>query len=95
MLTNYAWPGNVRELRNICERLVVLNDSDVITPDDLKQFKVFRGTKIDYDMQENIVHTGGRQIRPKKTKEDIAKEMGISRTTLWRMTKQNQKKQKN
>lgn len=94
MLTDYAWPGNVRELRNICERLVVLNDSDEIMPDDLRQFKVFRGTKIDYDMQENIVHPGIRQIRPKKTKEDIAKEMGISRTTLWRMTKQNQKKQK-
>ena len=94
MLTDYAWPGNVRELRNICERLVVLNDSDEIMPDDLRQFKVFRGTKIDYDMKENIVHPGIRQIRPKKTKEDIAKEMGISRTTLWRMTKQNQKKQK-
>lgn len=94
MLTDYAWPGNVRELRNICERLVVLNDSDEITPEDLRQFKVFRGTKIDYDMQENIVHTGVRQIRPKKTKEDIAKEMGISRTTLWRMSKQNQKKEK-
>lgn len=28
----YAWPGNVRELRNVIERVMILEDSDVITP---------------------------------------------------------------
>jgi transcriptional regulator with PAS, ATPase and Fis domain len=27
----YAWPGNVRELRNVIERVMILEDSDVIT----------------------------------------------------------------
>ncbi|HEY7785441.1 MAG TPA: sigma-54 dependent transcriptional regulator [Pyrinomonadaceae bacterium] len=27
----YAWPGNVRELRNVIERVLILEDSDVIT----------------------------------------------------------------
>lgn len=27
----YAWPGNVRELRNVIERALILEDSDVIT----------------------------------------------------------------
>ena len=29
----YGWPGNVRELQNIVQRIVVLNDAGVITPD--------------------------------------------------------------
>jgi len=28
---HYAWPGNVRELRNVIERALILEDSDVIT----------------------------------------------------------------
>ncbi|HKV38397.1 MAG TPA: sigma-54 dependent transcriptional regulator [Blastocatellia bacterium] len=29
---SYAWPGNVRELRNVIERVMILEDTDVITP---------------------------------------------------------------
>jgi DNA-binding NtrC family response regulator len=29
----YAWPGNVRELRNVIERVMILEDSDLITTD--------------------------------------------------------------
>ena len=35
LLMRYDWPGNVRELENLIERLVILVDSDEITPDDL------------------------------------------------------------
>ncbi len=35
ILKNYSWPGNIRELENFIERLVVLTDSDLITPEDL------------------------------------------------------------
>ena len=28
----YTWPGNVRELRNVIERVMILEDDDVITP---------------------------------------------------------------
>lgn len=34
-LLAYAWPGNMRELINLCERLVVMTDSEVIDLDDL------------------------------------------------------------
>jgi len=37
ILVNYSWPGNVRELRNLIERLVVLNESEAIFPDDLPE----------------------------------------------------------
>ena len=29
---HYQWPGNVRELRNVIERVMILEDSDLITP---------------------------------------------------------------
>jgi DNA-binding NtrC family response regulator len=34
-LVRYQWPGNIRELRNMIERLSVLADSQVLTPDNL------------------------------------------------------------
>ncbi|HIJ80232.1 MAG TPA: sigma-54-dependent Fis family transcriptional regulator, partial [Desulfuromonadales bacterium] len=37
ILSNYGWPGNVRELENLVERLVILKDSGLITPDDLPE----------------------------------------------------------
>jgi len=32
LLTQYPWPGNVRELRNVIERIVVLENSEMIMP---------------------------------------------------------------
>jgi DNA-binding NtrC family response regulator len=34
-VVRYPWPGNIRELRNMIERLSVLADSQVLTPDSL------------------------------------------------------------
>lgn len=52
-LENYAYPGNVRELINICERLVVMNESNTIHYKDLPS-NVVASTKHDgliMDMQ--------------------------------------------
>jgi PAS domain S-box-containing protein len=35
VLLAYRWPGNVRELMNVCERLVVMSDTEVIDVGDL------------------------------------------------------------
>ncbi|MBL8603488.1 MAG: sigma-54-dependent Fis family transcriptional regulator [Myxococcales bacterium] len=37
----YPWPGNVRELRNAIERMAILCDGDIITPDDLEVCGIF------------------------------------------------------
>ncbi|MEE8575552.1 MAG: sigma-54 dependent transcriptional regulator [Thermodesulfobacteriota bacterium] len=34
-LTSYSWPGNVRELENVMERAVILEDSDMISEENL------------------------------------------------------------
>jgi len=36
-LVEYKWPGNVRELENLIERLIILKEGDIITPDDLPE----------------------------------------------------------
>ncbi|MBI5409249.1 MAG: sigma-54-dependent Fis family transcriptional regulator [Nitrospirae bacterium] len=36
-LINYKWPGNVRELENLIERLIILKEGDIITPEDLPE----------------------------------------------------------
>jgi len=34
-LQDYQWPGNVRELKHLAEKLVIMNDSGIIKPEDL------------------------------------------------------------
>ena len=38
ILKEYAWPGNVRELSHIIERILILEDTDVIRASDLPSF---------------------------------------------------------
>jgi two-component system NtrC family response regulator len=33
----YAWPGNIRELKNTIERMVVLSNGDLLTPEDVPE----------------------------------------------------------
>ncbi|MBW2141358.1 MAG: sigma-54-dependent Fis family transcriptional regulator [Deltaproteobacteria bacterium] len=35
MLTLFSWPGNIRELENVIERMVILAEEDILTPEDL------------------------------------------------------------
>jgi DNA-binding NtrC family response regulator len=35
LLLNYEWPGNIRELKNMLERVVLLEDADVLRPEHL------------------------------------------------------------
>ncbi len=45
LLLAYPWPGNMRELINLCERLVVMSDAEVIEPADLPPDVVLRSGK--------------------------------------------------
>ncbi len=44
ILEDYPWPGNVRELENIVQRLVVMNNSPVITAEHLPQNLLYSST---------------------------------------------------
>lgn len=96
LMLGYDWAGNVRELKNICERLMVLIDSDVITIEEVIQFKIFRehlSRREDGVLKDKIQkEQDDPKLLIKKKKQDLAKELGISRTTLWRMLKAEENK---
>ena len=89
ILRRYAWPGNVRELRNICERLVVLNDSSDVDVETLNELHVFSGSA---QPSPALQHMPAAVLvpPPAKKKKDLARELGVSRTTLWRMSKRQE-----
>ena len=96
MLGAYAWPGNVRELRNLCERLVVLRELDVIEPEMLQRMGLstappnFPSRKSGEVAAENSDSELLTLLSLQKLKqEELAQALGISRTTLWRRRKQS------
>lgn len=91
ILRRYAWPGNVRELRNICERLVVLSDAADVTADTLNELHTFFDTApVSVIMAAPTLPPRFSSYPQAKTKKDLARELGVSRTTLWRMSKRQE-----
>ncbi|MFV0321939.1 MAG: sigma 54-interacting transcriptional regulator [Alphaproteobacteria bacterium] len=89
ILMEHDWLGNVRELKNICERLIVLNDSNIINTALLNKIKIFSQKFEQASPTPNVIATDSSQYKLKPKKKDLAKELGVSRTTLWRMEKQH------
>jgi DNA-binding NtrC family response regulator len=96
VLMRYSFPGNVRELENIVERAVILEKSPVITPESLPQsMKVFQIEtlepgrvktieELNKEYAERVLELyGGNKSR-------AAEVLGISRTSLWRILKENE-----
>ncbi len=94
VLWHYSFPGNVRELENIIERAIILEKGPVITPDSLPQsMKVFQIEtlepgkvktieELNKDYAEKVLELyGGNKSR-------TAEMLGISRTSLWRILKE-------
>jgi two-component system response regulator HydG len=94
VLANYSFPGNVRELENIVERAIILEKSSVVTPESLPQsMSVFQIETLDpskvrtleelnKDYAEKVLeYYGGNRSK-------TAEVLGISRTSLWRILKE-------
>ncbi|MEW6109274.1 MAG: sigma-54 dependent transcriptional regulator [Nitrospirota bacterium] len=95
ILMNYSFPGNVRELENIVERAIILEKSSIITPESMP-----RGIRI---LQIDTLDPGRIKSIDELTKEyaekvlkmlggnksKAAEVLGISRTSLWKILKED------
>ena len=88
-LSSYNWPGNVRELQHTIERVVILSDSDTLTPSELYLSSGEAGPEniplntFQLDEAEKLL------IIKAVSKHDgnltrAAKELGITRAALYR-----------
>jgi two-component system NtrC family response regulator len=86
LLTQHQWKGNIRELKNVMERVVILADTDVLTPDLLpSEFNYISTDTNSLDLetverqhiQKVLAHTRGN-------KTETARLLGIGLTTLYR-----------
>jgi transcriptional regulator with PAS, ATPase and Fis domain len=85
VLEEYHWGGNIRELRNVFERICALAKRDTIGASFVKRIlcleQPLHGSTVAgaeaTDVAEALSRCGGRI-------GDAAKELGVSRSTLWR-----------
>lgn len=85
-MQNYAWPGNARELENAVQRIVVMNDDQVIEVPDLPSFARFsalRTTGVDRTLAEvEADHIRNVLANAGANKTRAAQILGIDRKTL-------------
>jgi DNA-binding NtrC family response regulator len=96
ILLHYSFPGNVRELENIIERAIILEKRPMITPESLPQtIKIFQIETIEpgkvktldefsREYAERVIEMAGGN------KSRAAELLGISRTSLWRILKEDE-----
>src|SRR5699024_1334215 len=93
MLQSYEWPGNVRALLNIVERMILFNEKETISaeevkevfPIDFKQVKETARTGLLHEdraamEKERIIETRDKTYGNKSA---AAKLLGISRVSLY------------
>ncbi len=99
LLQGYAYPGNVRELESIIAHAVIMAEGDTIQAVDLPDQIRFGGSarlalpNLSPDSIPTLQEAEKRLIemalgRLEGNQTEVAKKMGISRSTLWRKMKE-------
>ena len=96
ILMQYSFPGNVRELENIIERAIIVEKGPLITPESLPQgIRILQIATFDPDqiqtVDELIKDYAEKVVKMVNGNRSKAAEMlGISRTSLWKILKNEQ-----
>jgi len=89
MFMEYQWPGNVRELQNVLERMINIAHTSKLTdllvplelmdehPREVPDEDIERIDRVERDLITKL-------LKSKLSKSEIAKKLGISRSTLYR-----------
>lgn len=101
-LTNYPYPGNVRELMNICERLVVMSETELIDRPDLPAQVSERSEAINFDsldwpegmtlqesldrVERNILEKARQRFQ---NQTEAAAALGVNQSTIARKLKRH------
>ena len=94
ILKDYSFPGNVRELENIIERAIILEKSPFITPESLPHtLNLFQIETLEPDTVKSLDQVNREYARSVVemlggNKAEAARLLHISRTSLWRMLKE-------
>lgn len=89
VLENQQWSGNIRELQNCIEKAVILAESTMLTPNDLKITSVSKPTET---QTQTLEETEEKAIREAMERHNgnltlVAKSLNISRPTLYNKLK--------
>ncbi|MFC2096903.1 sigma-54-dependent transcriptional regulator [Bacteroidota bacterium] len=86
-LKNYHWPGNIRELKHMMEKAVILSESDILTGSDFV-FENQNNKELNFDanlsineMEKILINSAIEKHKGNISR--IAKELGVTRTTLY------------
>lgn len=90
-LLNHPWPGNAREVKNLVERLAITTANfsrgldrlpELVTEELTASKKMLPGLRAGQDELETL-----RELLHPQKRSDLARSLGISRSTLWRRQK--------
>ncbi|MGM0607794.1 MAG: sigma-54-dependent transcriptional regulator [Candidatus Muiribacteriota bacterium] len=83
ILKQVEWPGNIRELKNAIERAIVFGEKNFLDEDDFSFLKKdFKKESNGDVLEKNEKETILKFLKESKNKTELAKKLGLKRTTL-------------
>lgn len=94
LLRSYDWPGNLKQVNSVCERIVLLSPHRTVDVLFVQQLLDVLYPVIQQESNQVVVYKDKRAVEISEllkkhngSREKVAQELGISKTTLWRKMK--------